>query len=222
MKMLPLLAALVACTIPTYAHAHAHAEWSCGEDTDIAVPVDPAETADDPGSRMSILPATESYEEGVGYPIPFRDKAVKWARVFEVPSSWLIPLGDVESKYQPMAKNKSGATGALQIKLARAKDLVTWMNRSKWRTHQKVQEILAMFWHGLRDDLLNLDLNVMLAAFELHHLRRRFGNDREIVHAAYNQGEGRIARCLENGIPLPPRAVEFIARVRRATQRGYT
>ena len=79
-----------------------------------------------------------------------------------------------------------------------------------------------MFWHGLRDDLLNLDLNVMLAAFELHHLRRRFGDDREIVHAAYNQGEGRIARCLENGIPLPPRAVEFIARVRRATQRGYT
>jgi soluble lytic murein transglycosylase-like protein len=217
----PALAVLVVCLIPAYAHAYAHVEWSCGEDTDIAVPVDPAGTENYPGSRMSILPAAESYEEGVGYPIPFRGKVVKWAEVFEVPSSWLIPLGDVESKYQPMARNKSGATGVLQIKLARAKDLVTWMNRSKWKTHQKVQEILAMFWHGLRDDLLNLDLNVMLAAFELHHLRRRFGNRRDIVLAAYNQGEGCIARCLKERLPLPDRAIEFIARIERARKLGY-
>ena len=81
--------------------------------------------------------------------------------------------------------------------------------------------MLAMFWHGLRNDLLNLDLSIMLAAFELHHLRRRFGNDHEIVSAAYNQGEGRISRCLQKGLPLPARAVEFIARVKRARQLGY-
>ena len=218
----PLLAAIVACLIPALAHAHAHAEWSCGEDADIAVPAAPSKTDADPGSLMSILPVPEIYKEGTGYPGPVKDKAVKWAKVFEVPSSWLIPLGNVESKWQPMAKNESGATGAMQIKLARAKDLVTWMGRSKWKARQEVQEILAMFWHGLRDDLLNLDLNIMLAAFELHHLRRRFGNDREIVHAAYNQGEGRISRCLARGLPLPARAIEFIARVKRATQRGYT
>ena len=120
-----------------------------------------------------------------------------------------------------MAKNESGATGALQIKLSRAKDLVTWLNLSKWKTHQKVQEILSRFWHGVRDDLLNLDLNVMLAAFELHHLKRRFGNNHRIVLAAYNQGEGCIARCLERGLPLPARAMEFIARMERAKQLGY-
>jgi soluble lytic murein transglycosylase-like protein len=170
---------------------------------------------------MSVLPPPETYEEGVEYPEPVRDRAVRWARVFEVPSSWLISLGHVESRNQPMAKNESGATGALQMKLARAKDLVTWLGKSKWKTHRQVQEILARFWHGMRDDLLNLDLNIMLAAFELHHLRRRFGHDHHIVMAAYNQGEGCIARCLERGLPLPDRALEFITRIERAKQLGY-
>ena len=216
MKMTPptLPAVLILGAILAPFRADAPIEDHARQDPSVAMAVS--------RSLMSMLPIPEIYEVGMGYPGPFKTKAVKWARVFEVPSSWLIPLGYVESKYQPMAKNPSGATGATQIKLARAKDLVAWMEKSKWKAHQEVQEILAMFWHGLRNDLLNLDLNIMLAAFELHHLRRRFGNDREIVHAAYNQGEGRISRCLARGLPLPARAIEFIARVERARQRGYT
>lgn len=175
-----------------------------------------------PGSLMSGPPPPEVYLEDVAYPETVRDKSVKWAKVFEIPSSWLIPLGYVESKNQPLAKNKSGATGVMQFKLARAKDLVTWISRSKWRAHQGVQAVLAMFWHGMRNDLLNLELNVMLAAFELHHLRRRFGDDLQIVMAAYNQGEGTISRCLKQEKTFPARAIEFITRVRRAQQRGYT
>jgi soluble lytic murein transglycosylase-like protein len=216
MKMTPplLLAILGLALILAPARANAPVEEYARQDPALAIAVSE--------SLMSMLPIPEIYEEGMAYPGPFKDKAMKWAKIFEVPSSWLIPLGYVESKYQPLAKNPSGATGAVQIKLARAKDLVAWLGRSKWRAHQEVQAILAMSWHGLRDDLLDLDLNVMLAAFELHHLRRRFGDDREIVHAAYNQGEGRIARCLERGLPLPDRAIEFIARVERARQRGCT
>ena len=171
---------------------------------------------------MSMLPAPEAYERGGEYPGPVREKATKWSGIFGIPSSWLIPLGHVESHNQPMAQNKSGATGAAQIKLARARDLVAWLSRSKWKTHLMVQGILVSFWHGLRDDLLNLDLNIMLAAFELHHLRQRFGNHPNIIYAAYNQGEGRISRCLERRQPLPPRAIEFIQRVVRAKQQGYT
>ena len=182
----------------------------------IALPALPA------GSLMSMTPPPEVYSEDVAYPESVRNKAVKWAKVFEIPSSWLIPMGYVESNNQPLATNKSGATGALQIKLMRATDLVTWISRSKWKTHQGVQTILAMFWHGLRNDLLNLDLNVMLAAFDLHHLRRRFGNNQQIVMSAYNQGEGCISRCLKQEKTFPARAIEFITRVRRAQQRGYT
>ena len=184
--------------------------------------IDPPEPALPPDPLMSAMPAAENYVPGMEYPGTIRDKATTWAKVFEIPSSWLISLGYVESKNQPLAKNKSGATGATQMKLVRAKDLVTWLSRSKWKAHQKVQEILAMFWHGMRNDLLNLDLNIMLAAFELHHLMRRFGNDHQLVMAAYNQGEGCISRCLKQGRPLPARAIKFISRMRIARQRGYT
>ena len=238
MKMTPpsLLAILTACAIPArssadslpeghayaYDHGHDPSGLICKADIpDLPDVIDPPEPATASDPLASTLPPTEIYVEGVEYPGTVRDRAVKWAKIFEVPPSWLIPLGYVESKNQPAAQNKSGATGALQIKLARARDLVTWMNRSKWKAHQEVQAILSMFWHGLRNDLLNLDLNIMLAAFELHHLRRRFGNDREIVHAAYNQGEGRISRCLARGLPLPARAREFISRIGMARQRGY-
>ena len=217
-----LLANLAACATSTHANAHAADGQACRADSpDLPDIIDPPEPALPPDPLMSSLPRHEIYEAGVEYPDPVRNKSIKWARVFEVPSSWLISLGYVESRNQPMAKNESGATGALQIKLTRARDLVAWLGRSKWKTHQGVQEILSRFWNGLRDDLLNLDLNIMLAAFELHHLRRRFGDDHHIVLAAYNQGEGCIARCLAGGLPLPGRAIEFIARLERARQRGY-
>ena len=214
------VAALAACLVPV--HAHAQPVQACRMDVpDLPDIIDPPNPAMDPDPLVSELPTPEIYAEGMEYPGSVRDRAVKWAKIFEVPSSWLISLGYVESRNQPMAKNESGATGALQIKLSRARDLVTWLSRSKWKTHRKVQEMLSRFWHGLRNDLLDLDLNIMLAAFELHHLRRRFGNNHEIVYAAYNQGEGCIARCLKERLPLPDRAIEFIARIERARKLGY-
>ena len=211
------LASLATCVVSSHAHAGVADSPACRA----GIPELPESTLP-PEPLVSSLPALENYEVGVEYPSSVRDKAVRWAKVFEVPASWLISLGYVESRNQPMAKNESGATGALQIKLARARDLVTWLNRSKWKVHREVQEILSRFWGGMRDDLLNLDLNIMLAAFELHHLQRRFGNNHHVVSAAYYQGEGRIARCLERGLPLPARALEFLARLERAKQQGYT
>ena len=222
MRTTPLWMALALASLATcVVSIHAHASVADGPACRIGIPELPESTLP-PEPLVSSLPALENYEVGVEYPSSVRDRAMRWAKVFEVPASWLISLGYVESRNQPMAKNESGATGALQIKLARARDLVTWIGRSKWRAHQGVQEILARFWNGMRDDLLNLDLNIMLAAFELHHLRRRFGNDHHVISAAYNQGEGCIARCLERGLPLPARALEFIARLERAKQQGYT
>ena len=226
MKLIPHLLAIPLILMfvrITASHAlESNPVLACWSDIpDLPDVINPPEPALPPDPLMSAMPS-QNYVPGVEYPGTVRDRATAWARVFEIPPSWLISLGYVESKNQPLAENRSGATGVIQIKLARARDLVTWLGRSKWRTHQRVQEILQRFWHGLRNDLLDLDLNIMLAAFELHHLMRRFGADHQLVMAAYNQGEGRITRCLEQGKPLPERAIEFISRVRRARQLGYT
>ena len=164
---------------------------------------------------------TETFKPGTEYPATMRALAEKWAKIFGVPSSWLISQAYVESQNRPLATNPSGATGVLQIKLVRARDLVKWINRSKWRSHPKVQAMLKEHWHDRKEDLLNPDLNTMLASFDLRHLRAKFGDDHALVAAAYNQGEGRISRHLAAGMPLPPRAIEYVARVERAKLRGY-
>ena len=166
------------------------------------------------------------FKANVEYPVTIQDLAKKWARIFEIPSSWIISQAYAESRFHPLAENPSGATGVLQIKIARALDLVKWMQSSKWWAYDLVRETLANHWHGLRSDLLNPDLNVMLAACDLHHLSRRFGRDHDIVAAAYNMGEGAMARWrvekeANKALPLPPRAAVYIARVKGAKRRGY-
>jgi|GEM_PF-2345116 soluble lytic murein transglycosylase-like protein len=166
------------------------------------------------------------FKADIGYPETIRTLARKWSSIFEIPSSWIVSQAYAESRFHPLAENPSGATGTLQIKIARAKDLVKWMQSSKWWGYSMVQETLSHYWHGLRTDLLEPDLNIMLAAFDLHHLSRRFGMDHDLVAAAYNQGEGAIARWrqrreLDKSLPLPPRASAYIACVRRAKRRGY-
>jgi len=164
----------------------------------------------------------ETFKQGMEYPDTMRALAEKWATIFGVPSSWLVSQAYIESQNRPLITNaRSGATGVLQIKLVRARDLVKWINRSKWRSHPKVQAMLKAHWHDRREDLFNPDLNTMLASFDLHHLRAKFGNDHNVVAAAYNQGEGRISRHLAAGLPFPPRAIEYVARVERAKRRGY-
>ena len=174
-----------------------------------------------PSSYVPIS-ATSPFKDKMAYPEVVRTLARKWAHVFGIPSSWLRSQAYVESQDHPLAVNpRTGATGLLQIKLIRARDLVKWISQSRWALNSAVQRTLETYWHNLRSDLLAPELNVMLAAFDLHHLRQRFGQNHTLVAAAYNQGEGCIARCLAAGSPLPPRAVEYVARVTRAKRRGY-
>jgi soluble lytic murein transglycosylase-like protein len=161
------------------------------------------------------------FKKNTQYPDTIRALAEKWAPVFGVPSSWLISQAYVESKNMPLAQNPSGATGVLQIRFATAKDLVARIAKSKWKNDSRVQKTLAALWHGLRENLLNPDLNVMLAAFYLWHLRSRFGNNHELVAAAYNLGEGKVAKALRNGLPIPLKGQTYVARVIQAKRRGY-
>jgi soluble lytic murein transglycosylase-like protein len=218
---LPLIM-IALCAASGYARGAVHGDLpACRPDGSGNIMISSDDPVDLLWPPMCALPAPAYYNQGEEYPGTVKEAAVKWARVFEIPSSWLVSQAYAESRFRPMAKNKSGATGVLQIKLARARDLVTWIGRSKWKTDRMVQDVLTRFWHGLRDDLLNLDLNVMLAAFDLHHLSRRFGHDHQLVAAAYNQGEGCIRRCLKKRIPFPARAIEYLGRVERAKKMGY-
>lgn len=174
-----------------------------------------------PPKPYDLLAKVASVDPTVEQPDLTRGLARKWGPIFDVPISWIVSQAYVESRNRPLAVNpNSHATGVLQILMIRARDLVRWIGRSRWRNHPEVRKVLTL-WKGRRTDLLHPELNVMLAAFDLRHLRDKFGDDHDLVAAAYNQGEGRIARHLAAGVPMPPRAIEYVSRVRRAKRMGY-
>jgi len=149
----------------------------------------------------------------------------KWGTVFDVPWSWLAVASFIESTHTPSKVNrtpaaarKGGAWGLLQ-QMADEADYKTSLIR---KFYSKPNKAVAAFWKGTParraaikaalahwrgnpSNLLNLDLNVMLAAWQFARLRRVFGKDFSTVMAAYHQGEGAVRRRVAAGqMPVDP------------------
>jgi soluble lytic murein transglycosylase-like protein len=147
----------------------------------------------------------------------------KWSKVFSVPVAWLRSQAYAESKNVPTALNEiTGAVGVLQIMPNTAEWLVTSLLRTTFHKHPKVAETFKAGWTGdLTASLYNPDFNIMLAAYYLTILKRKFGDDHEIVAAAYDAGPSKIAAILDKGDPLPDRSKQYIAMVEDAKRRGF-
>lgn len=147
----------------------------------------------------------------------------KWSHVFDVPVSWLRSQAYAESKNVPDVVNAvTGATGVLQVLPETAEWLVKSLRRSPYGQHPEVQATLKAHWRGRQGDLMNPDLNVMLAAYYLLVLKRKFGNDHDLVAAAYNIGPSKIAYYLRTRRPFPAASRAYLAMVRDAKLRGFT
>lgn len=91
------------------------------------------------------------------------------------PELALLPF--VESAYDPLASSPSGAAGLWQITAATADRL--GLKRNQW-------------YDGRNDIVRSTDAAISY----LHYLNRRFGGDWLLALAAYNGGEGRVARAI--------------------------
>ena len=144
----------------------------------------------------------------------------KWSPVFKIPVAWLRSMAYAESRNVTAAVNKiTGAMGVLQLLPDTAKWLIASLKKSKFATLDVVKETLERA-HDLVD-LLNPDVNVMLAAYYLVLLRNRFGRDHDLVAAAYNMGPNKIAYYVNNQLPLPERSRVYLAMVAEGKRRGY-
>ena len=169
---------------------------------------------------------TRQIDKGA-YPGTVKELAIKWSKVFKVPVSWIRSQAYAESKNVLQAKNEtSGAIGVLQILPNTARDLLKSIRRSKFAKHSLVRETLEI---GTKNDnsnrdgdsLFNPDVNIMLATYYMALLRNKFGNDHDLVAAAYNIGPGHITRCIATNSPLPERSRVYLAMVKDAKRRGF-
>jgi soluble lytic murein transglycosylase-like protein len=148
--------------------------------------------------------------------------SVKWGRVFHVDKGWLRSQAYAESRNVPTAVNRhTGALGILQIMPATADWLVSSLRRSSFTKNPLVRSTLRSRWGGRASDLFDPDVNVMLAAYYMYLLKRKFGDRHDLVAAAYDAGPNKIAYYVDSGEPLPERSQLYIAMVADAKRRGF-
>ena len=149
--------------------------------------------------------------------------AGKWSQIFGTPVSWLRSQAYAESKNILAAVNPyTGAAGVLQLLPTTARWLVDSLKKSPFKDDIEVVATLKSDWNKHPGDLLNPDLNIMLAAYYMLVLRRKFGDDHDLVAAAYNIGPNKIAYYLRTRRPFPKASRIYLAMVRDAKLRGFT
>jgi len=123
--------------------------------------------------------------------------AKKWGPVMDVDPLWIVAHCKVESSMQPLAHNESGnAYGLMQIKPATAVDIVRLIKAEGLSKDPRVSPVLKN-WKSEPENLFNPELNLMLGAFYLGYLKKKFmTDDHKIVAAAYNQGPGAMRKAL--------------------------
>jgi len=170
-------------------------------------------------TRISSPEVTKQIDDRA-YPETVKTLAAKWSKVFGIRVSWIRSQAYAESKNVLRAKNvDSGAMGVLQILPGTARDLLKSLRRSKFMKNKFVKETLEV--EPTDDYLFNPDVNIMLATYYMGLLKHKFGDDHDLVAAAYNIGPGKIARCLATQSPLPERSRIYIAMVKDAKRRGF-
>jgi soluble lytic murein transglycosylase-like protein len=156
------------------------------------------------------------------YPATVARLAAKWGKIFKVPVAWIRSQAFVESRNVPTAYNKkTGMYGVLQLQPSTAEWLVKVLLKSTVATNQAIQETMKLGWTGQPEALFNPDLNVMLAAYYMTLLRKKFGNDHSLVAAAYDLGPTKLAAHLDKGDPLPEQSMIYVSMVEDAKKRGF-
>jgi soluble lytic murein transglycosylase-like protein len=107
---------------------------------------------------------------------------IEAAREHQIDPLLLHAIAHIESRHNPKAVSKAGARGVMQVMPATGKRFgVT----------------------NPEHNLLDAPTNLRASAAYLRTLRQRYGDDLRLVLAAYNAGEGAVAKAGGNVPPYP-------------------
>lgn len=112
------------------------------------------------------------------YPLEYESIVVGHARNYRLDPALLAAVIYHESRFDPEAESGSGAVGLMQLTPETAKGI-------------------ALRTGGLRfevSDLYDPELNVRYGSWYLRHLLDKYGGDLRRSLAAYNGGQGNVAR----------------------------
>ena len=118
----------------------------------------------------------------VRFPTPYLGLYRRSAFEVNLPAGLLLAISRRESAFNPRARSPAGARGLMQLMPATSRLVADRIRDRRPSTA----------------DLYRPDTNIRLGAHHLARLMDRYGRNRALVAAAYNAGEGRVERWLED------------------------
>jgi len=176
----------------------------------------------DPKALQQTQTQTQTPQKTPNYRAPSitRKYAQKWGPVFAVPPVWLRTVAFIESSHNPdkvnMARfDKGGAWGLMQQMADEIDYKIKQIKKTRAGKTLKVKLTLQK-WHGDPQDLLDPDLNMLLAAWQIGRLKARFKKFDTVI-AAYHQGEYAVRRRIQQGQPVlsptsHPKGYDYVQR----------
>ena len=147
-------------------------------DHEATIPSAPRTAAFDPDDAIATRPLNASQRRVLA----LAPRVLAVARSYDIDPLLLHAIAHVESRHNPQARSNAGALGVLQVMPATARRFGV---------------------DGAAGALFDPAINLEVGAAYLKSLQARFGNDLELVLAAYNAGEGAVER---HGNSVPPYA----------------
>ncbi len=125
----------------------------------------------------------------VRFPTPYLGLYRRSAFEANLPTGLLLAVSRRESAFNPRARSPAGARGLMQLMPATSRLISDRIRERRPNT----------------EDLYRPEINIRLGAHHLARLMDHYGRNRALVAAAYNAGEGRVERWLEDasGMSLP-------------------
>jgi len=107
---------------------------------------------------------------------PYAQTIREWARAYNVNADLVAAVVEAESSGRPRAVSPAGALGLMQLMPATAAEIARELGLDE----------------PTREDLFEPEVNIRFGVYYLSKLRERFGDERELVIAAYHAGPTRV------------------------------
>jgi len=116
------------------------------------------------------------------YPLKYSDPIMKYSGKYQVDPHLVMAIIWTESRYNERATSSRGACGLMQI----------MPHTGKWAAESIGLESYT------DESLYDPQINIQIGCWYLSSLFKQFGNDLNLVLAAYNGGSGNVAKWLKD------------------------
>lgn len=116
------------------------------------------------------------------YPIKYGNYIEKYSQTYDIDPYLVAAIIKVESNYDKDARSNKNAIGLMQMTPATAKEVAEKMKIENFNTTM----------------LYEPEINISMGCWYLNDLKEEFGDNVELILAAYNGGRGNVKKWLKN------------------------